>query len=69
MKRSEMVDRIINFVYDATDCDVSITKEEASLILQFIEKTGMSPPKVVLKDPGHFPGDAFEYTIADWEEE
>lgn len=45
MKRSEMVDKIVNFVYDATDCDVSLSKEEAALILDFIEKAGMQPPQ------------------------
>ena len=44
MKRSEMVDKLQSFVFDATDCAYRITEEEASLLLQFIEKAGMLPP-------------------------
>lgn len=36
-----MVQKIAQFVYDATDCETQITQEEADLILQFIEKAGM----------------------------
>lgn len=46
MKRSEMVEKIAQFVYDATDRGLEVTKEEADLILQFIEEAGMKPPQV-----------------------
>ena len=44
MKRSDMVHKLIQAVYDATDCSTKLSKEEASLTLFFIEKSGMLPP-------------------------
>ena len=45
MKRSEMVSKLVGFVHDATDCTVTISEEDASLLLEFIEKAGMLPPE------------------------
>jgi hypothetical protein len=41
---------------------------EATYILAKLEKAGMRPPVVKIKDPGQFPGDEFEYTLETWEE-
>lgn len=56
MKRSEMVRKIQKFIYDATDCDVEISEDEASLVLQFIERAGMLPPVYADQDVKVFTG-------------
>lgn len=59
MKRSDFVTKLQQFVYDATDCQTSISLEEASLVLEFIEKEGMLPPKIV--NPKHAHRSVFQH--------
>lgn len=44
MKRSEMVQNLIRYVYDATDGGYYMNEQDSSLLLKFIEKAGMLPP-------------------------
>lgn len=68
MKRSEMVQIIVECLPDISH--VNTTPElMASLILDRMVDAGMLPPKVTLKDPGHFPGDEFSYDSNEWEPE
>lgn len=46
MKRSEMVHKIVNLLYDATDGSGWISLQDADLFLLFLEKAGMAPPKI-----------------------
>lgn len=65
-----MVQKLVNLVYDATDCDVEISTEEASLLLEFIERLGMQPPNYT-KMPDTWIRSTGEYGIevAEWESE
>ena len=53
MKRSEMVQKVIDAVYLVTFNDLELTKEEASELLERMEEAGMLQPVVELE---HFPG-------------
>jgi hypothetical protein len=44
MKRSEMVQILIDAVYKAAFDEISLSKDEASDILKRLEKAGMIPP-------------------------
>lgn len=72
MKRSEMVKDISDILimcckgYNPSSTD---SKYDADFILTHIELMGMLSPKAIVKDPGQFPGDAFEYEINEWEPE
>ena len=64
-----MVQRLIQIVADnCYDEGFVLCEEEADKILTEIEKH-MTPLKRKVKDPGHFPGDQFEYEAEGWEEE
>jgi hypothetical protein len=43
--------------------------EFMSSMLELVEELGMLPPPMTKHDPGHFPGDGFDYEINDWEDE
>lgn len=49
--------------------DLHLFLVEAEAILNRIEQLGMLPPITKKTDPGHFPGDAFEYQLNEWEPE
>lgn len=53
MKRSEMVQKVMDIVYMANHDDFTLTEEEASEVLSKLEEAGMLPPVVELE---HFPG-------------
>lgn len=53
MKRSEMIQKVIDAVYAASHEDLILTKEEAAEVLTKLEEAGMIPPIVELE---HFPG-------------
>jgi hypothetical protein len=67
MKRSEALDIIYQALDEHYDDIVSV--KLVDYILTKLEKSGMTPPKVMKIDPGYFPGDAFEYEWNDWEDE
>ena len=80
MKRSEML-KIIKTCIKLNHFDEAnqYARAEISLgrfaeivsetILKRMEKEGMAPPKITVKDPGHFTGDSFEYRTNEWEDE
>ena len=41
----------------------------AKSILESMEDLDMLPPHYTRTDPGHFPGDDFDYDINEWEPE
>lgn len=43
MKRSEAIKLIVTAVYQASDMDVELSKEEAAEVLQKLEDAGMLP--------------------------
>lgn len=45
MKRSEMIQTIIDALYKSSFCELEISSSEASDILDAIEKAGMVPPE------------------------
>ena len=63
MKRSELIKNI------EKDSDYKYNSNQINEILFLMEAYGMLPPKVINKDPGHFPGDAFTYETNEWEPE
>lgn len=76
MKRSEMVILLANeideFRIDFNNDYMTFddhTINFASKILNKLEEVGILPPQIKLKDPGQFPGDAFEYYMNEWEDE
>ena len=70
MKRSEVWNEIANIIHDTRRATLEYTSEDISdMILKYIEDIGMIPPSYITKDPGHFPGDGFEYEVNEWEDE
>jgi hypothetical protein len=66
MRRSEAISLIINCL---RECHDKSYLEEAEDILASLEQAGLTPPKIWIADPGHFPGDTFRYSLREWETE
>lgn len=70
MKRSQMLEILRNsFVEHMNSYEINTDEEMYSAILADLEKNGMMPPTTTKQDPGHFPGDDFNYQINEWDEE
>ena len=70
MKRSEMVNKISNLLYEATEGDISITLEEADLFLSFMEKAGMAPPMYVAHPEAYNRSEGtYGFEVHEWEDE
>lgn len=67
MKRSEML-KLIESVIDAGSHEYD-KATRADNLLCHLEQAGMLPPRSKHTDPGHFPGDSFEYELNEWESE
>lgn len=78
MKRSEMLYKLTELMRDNyqafedyAEGRLNFNQLETivtNMFLTEVELAGMLPPQIMKKDPGHFPGDAFEYTMNEWEE-
>lgn len=62
MKRSEMVQKLIDAVYMCSSNDTILDGEEAEALLKYIEAAGMMPPKV-------YQGDWLTHDEYEWESE
>lgn len=71
MKRSEMIKNIASeLIHEYTNfMSFDKAQELADVVLIRIEQEGMLPPSAKFKDPGHFSGDEFEYSLNEWEPE
>jgi hypothetical protein len=80
MKRSEMVDKMALKIFEFTreieeypNYSMMTVREFnqvlATKLLAFQVSEGMRPPETTIADPGHFPGDSFEYQVNEWEDE
>lgn len=66
MKRSEMVELLLNEINDLLYTDSFISRDEANLILTKIERLGMLPPEK--KDSWQYDLEHVQYAH-DWDEE
>lgn len=80
MKRSEMVEHIAEallVMYGGGPDEWDPVRKEtlmrrlktANIALQTVEEKDMLPPRTMLKDPGHGPGEESEYMWNAWEQE
>lgn len=80
MKKSEMIEHIAEALLalhggapDEWEEVREVTKmrrlKAAHTALKTAEEKGILPPEHTFKDPGHFPGDQFEYVMRVWEDE
>lgn len=67
MKRTDMLEEITKYLREYARGTYS-ELEMANLILEMQEEKGMLPPSSKFIDPGHFPGDSFDYNLNQWED-
>lgn len=68
MKRSKMIERIIQHVYTISTDDLILTSDDANQLLSLIEKDGMTPPSIRLDVP-ESDGNNFIHYKHEWEPE
>ena len=77
MKRSTLIQKVAENIKPILNNDLTSdigltsygTEKLVDIVLIELEKAGILPPEILKKDPGHFPGDQFEYKVNEWETE
>ncbi len=70
MKRSEVVNALVKFVYEASGGHAELFAEEASLVLKWLEELGMQPPlhKILEEHYNRSEGE-HGFWVSEWETE
>lgn len=71
MKRKDLVHTVSDNILSSffPSLDLNMKNLIADAVISECEKYGMLPPEAIFTDPGHFPGDSFDYRANKWEEE